>query len=197
MGMVGRPRIEARERYACGKAKSKPEVASPAMVRRIINEARRGAADPALGSVIGQLRLRDLIDTRQMSAGLRYAELCADYDRMKGIPRRSAASPSYQAGLRRTGGNDAEDEGIVAELLRNGGDVRELAKKNARLRALVRIVTAHEAAQKALLECGQPVWRLVREVAIYDRTIDAWHRPQLIRGLDALMAHFDLTGFRK
>lgn len=197
MSQTGRNRDTTRARYACGKLKSKPEFASPAMVRRILIEAKRGAADASLGSVLGQMRLLDQIDSRQMSAGMRYAELCASYDRMKGLPRRSAASPSYQEGLRRTGGHDAEDEGIVAELLRNGGDVRELAKRNARMRALVRVVISHDAAQKALLACGERAWRLVREVAVYDNAIAAWDRPHLVRGLQALLAHFDLTAFRK
>lgn len=199
MSHIGRSRDNTRDRYACGKLKpkAKPEIASPAVVQRILDMALRGATDPAIGSVLGRLRLADHITTKQMSAGMRYAEMCAEHDRIKGIPRRTAASPSYQAGVGRAGGGDAEDEAIIAELLRNGGNVRELAKSNARMRVLVRIVVQHEAAQKALLQAGERAWRLVRSAAIYDEPINAWDRPHLVRGLDALLAHFDLTGFRK
>lgn len=195
MTKVSYLKSDQRERYACGKMK--PEVASPAEIRRIVEQAKKGAADARLGTVIGRLMLESKITRDQMVAAEHYAELCARYDRLKGMPRRSAASPSYQAGLRVSGSGDAEDEMIVAELLRNGGNVRMVAKKNARMRAIVRVVVAYDGAHGALKECGRRVFDLVQAAVLDDKPVESWLRPHLQRGLDALHAHFTLTGFRK
>lgn len=182
---------EAVRHYPCGK--SRPEYAPPALVRRIVDQARKGAADPLLGTEVGRLRLDQVISDKQLAAAVRYAEVCADYDRLKGLPKRSAASPSYQAGLRRGGGNDAEDEAIVRELLRNGGDLAAVAKGNRRVRRIVRAVERHDDAQRAVASCGMVVFKLLRRVVIYDEPCEWWRRPQLVRGLEALSKHFELT----
>lgn len=192
MGKTGKCRIENRERYACGKLK--PETASPTLVRRIIDQAKRGAGDPLFGTALGMLRLADKLTDRQVAAGTRYAEICGTYDRIKGIPRRTAASPSYQVGLGKSHGTDLEDEFIIAELARCAGDKAAVARSSPKMRAIVRATVRHDAAQAVLMGCGEAAFKAVRQLCVFDDAVEYWRRPQLVRGLDALHSHFELTG---
>ncbi len=54
------------------------------------------AHSPRFGLRGFTLRLTDKLTDKQVAAGTRYAEICGTYDRIKGTPRRTAASPSYE-----------------------------------------------------------------------------------------------------
>lgn len=112
---MGRLKL-AGERYPSGKLK--PQTTPPAMVRRIIDAARVRASDPLLSTEIGRLRLTGVVTDSDLAAAIVYAEAVGAYDRMKGLPSRTAASPSYERGYGAGAGElDFEDEMILADLL--------------------------------------------------------------------------------
>lgn len=188
---MARPR-KAGARYPSGKLK--PETAPPAQVRRIIDEAKRRARDPLLGYELGRLRLNDVLTDSQTSAGLRFAALAGCYDRAKGLPRRTAKSPSYESGFASGGTSSQEDDEIIEALRNNGGDVVELAKTSDTVRAILRAERRYNAAASALDGAGREAVRAVRALTLDDDTMPAIRHDALKRGLDALIAHFRLTG---
>ena len=97
--MKGRDRKSFRDRYPGGRIKVEPMGYPPTLVRRMIDTAAKDASNPLLGSALGQLRLAGVITDIACSAGMRFCELVATYDRLKGLPPRHAKGASYQAGL--------------------------------------------------------------------------------------------------
>lgn len=94
------------ERYPSGDLK--PERFPPTTVRRILDEARRQAVTPLLGSVVGVMLLDEKLTTPQFSALNEWASFVGKYDRLFGNKARTVKSPSYQAGL--GGGEDEPDQ---------------------------------------------------------------------------------------
>lgn len=161
----GRPRVADRPRYPSGKLK--PEVAPPTVIRRLINEALRGAANPLFGSQLGRYRLANKIDNHQLSAGMHFAEIVANWHRVQGLPAPFPKSATLQHGLGKSLSADAP-----AHVIEAVGD-------------------AYRAAMKALEQTGRPAQRAVVAVAILDRdTLDLFG---LKAGLDALATHLRLT----
>lgn len=160
-----RKRVLDRPRYPSGKLK--PEVAAPTIVRRILNDAIRGAANPLLGSTLGRLRLSDQIDNDQLAAGTRFAEIVANWYRVQGMPSPFPKSATLQVGLGRSLSADAP------------ADVIDAAGK------------AYRSAMKALEGAGRGAQRAVVSVAVMDRT--TLDLVGMRAGLDALSAHFRLT----
>ena len=98
MAKVGRKPISA-ERYASGRVKPPHlrdvQIPPPAAIKRTMEAALRAAGDPRWASMVGRLRLcRDLTE-RQFNAAEAYRRLRGRFDRMMGLPRRSARSCLY------------------------------------------------------------------------------------------------------
>ncbi len=96
---VGR-KPHAGERYASGGIKpvdKRDKGFSPVVVRRIVDLAQRGAADPRLASVVGVLHLTGEVTAVQFSAASHYAKVRGRYDRATGVPGRFTLSPDYGA----------------------------------------------------------------------------------------------------
>lgn len=92
------------ERYPSGDLK--PDRYPPTTVRRILDEARRQAVTPLLGSVVGVMLLDRKLTEPQFSALNEWAGFVGRYDRLVGNKARTVKSPSYQKGL--SGGGEAE-----------------------------------------------------------------------------------------
>jgi hypothetical protein len=107
----GRPRL-AGDRYPSGQLKpvgKQPDGTPPAKIRRAVDLALHGAADPVLATPLGWLRLHNKLTDSQVAAGIAYAKLRGQADRALGLPRRSIASPSYEVGYGSRGSSAAPD----------------------------------------------------------------------------------------
>ena len=96
-GKVGRP-AQAGERYPSGKLKpadKREGGPAPALIKRTVEAALRGAGDPLYGTSLGQLFLRGEITAPQLAAGNAFARLQGRYDRAMGMPCRFTASADY------------------------------------------------------------------------------------------------------
>ena len=98
MAKTGRKPV-AGERYASGRLKPvhlrDVHTPSPVAVRRTMEAALRIANDPRWGSMVGRLRLMRDLTERQFNAAEAYGRLRGRFDRMMGLPRRSARSCLY------------------------------------------------------------------------------------------------------
>lgn len=155
-----------RARYPGGKLK--PELASPTLVRRIIDQARRDASNPLLGSELGRLRLTGVLDDRQVAAGQRFGELVGQYDRIKGIPNRVPKSPAWERGAGKSTRADLDQ------------------------RLIDQAISRYLSAYAALAAIGRRVQGVVVNVTIYDDCAPSFDQPYLVRGLNGLAAHFGL-----
>jgi hypothetical protein len=96
-GRAGRP-AQSGERYPSGKLKpadKREGGPAPALIKRTVEAALRGAADPLYGTSLGVLFLRGEITASQLAAGNAFARLQGRYDRAMGMPCRFTASPDY------------------------------------------------------------------------------------------------------
>lgn len=109
---MGRTR-NAGERYPSGKLKT-PATRPGAEIRRIVDLARRKAADPILGTPIGWLRLQNELSDLMVRAAETYATQRRAYDAAQGMGGRSARSPDLGASPRAGGGqSDTRDARAV------------------------------------------------------------------------------------
>lgn len=185
---MARPRSN-RDRYPNGQTKhAQGEYASPAMVRRMLDDARLRCGDPRLGTVLGRMRLAGEINDRQYAAGMRYAEIVGAYDRTMGLPRRQAASPSYQSG--RGGGSAGTlDDDRVIELLAHlreidDGSLKRLARTDPAASRVWRARVAYGEAMQGL-SAGEK--RVLNAVVIDDQPAPDWAASMLLRhALDGL-----------
>lgn len=69
---------------------------SPALIARIKDAAVLRMSDPLLGTRLGWLVMSGDITSAQAAAGFQFACIFDEYARVKGFPRRSAASPSFE-----------------------------------------------------------------------------------------------------
>lgn len=78
--MAGRPRKNA-QRHPCGKIVQALQDSgySPAVARRLIDNAARGAADAVFGTPLGRLHLEGKINATQFAAGKKWDQVNADY----------------------------------------------------------------------------------------------------------------------
>ena len=92
----GRP-AQPGARYPGGKLKAEPADAVAKWKRaRVLAEQQ--IIDPRWGSAIAQLVFFRRLSEREAAAADRWAEWVGRHDRIKGFPRRSAASPQYEGG---------------------------------------------------------------------------------------------------
>ena len=96
----GRPRQQG-ERFPCGKLKGEadPEPRAVAAFKRARVLAEAQVIDPRWGSAVAQLVFFRRLSDREAAAADRWAEWVGRHDRIKGFPRRSAASPRYDVGF--------------------------------------------------------------------------------------------------
>lgn len=84
------------ERKANG---AKPQGVAPAVFYRIREHGVRLGVDPRLSTVLGRMGMFKELSEAEVDAGFRIAEIYGRYEGLKGIPRRTAASPSYERGF--------------------------------------------------------------------------------------------------
>lgn len=168
-----RRRTQGRERYPSGKLKpiSAAEFATPTTVRRMLDQALKAASNPLLGSELGRLRLTGVLTDREMSAGLRYAEIVGRYHRIKGVPQPSVRSVAYEQGTARGRSliNDPDPETVVT-ISRN-----------------------FDSARAVLARFGRSMISIVDSITVFEAPIVAGAYGALRCGLSALAAHFGLT----
>lgn len=178
---MGRPKL-AGERYPCGKLK--PEVAPPAMVRRIISQAKTTARNPLLGTEAGRLRLNGVITSKELEAANAFATAVGKHDRLKGYPSRTTASPLYERGYGSAGDLDMEDEMILRDL--RAGDVAAAADRSPRLRRILKATRQFESLETAVTAAGRAAYRAVYDVVILDEPIPVGRHADLVAGLRAV-----------
>lgn len=84
------------DRYPSGD--KKPGMA-PTVFFRIREYGGRLGIDPRLSTVLGRMGCFRELSEAEVDAGFRIAEVYGRYEHLKGIPRRTAASPSYERGF--------------------------------------------------------------------------------------------------
>jgi len=97
---TGRPR-RAAERFSSGGLKQKPDetdARAPTLWRRIKDGAVRGGAHPYAGTVLGRLSIFGTLSDAEVETGFRVGEIVGRYERLRGLPPRSSASPAYEQG---------------------------------------------------------------------------------------------------
>lgn len=167
---AGRKRLIGRERYDNGRTMPEDNGPSPAMVRDIIHGAMRAAMDPLLRTEIGRMRLEKFIDDNECSAGMKFAEAAAAYDRMKGIPPRFARSPDYIGGYGKSLREEPDQRSIDAALSRYDGALRALG----------------------------PAANAVIDIVVYDQLpVGELDRRMVKSGLARLAVYFGLTTAKK
>lgn len=168
----GRPRKESAPRYESGRLR--PVKSSPAAIRRVVDAAMQGAADPLLGTPLGWLMLHKALSSRQVSAGVAYAQCRRRYDRALKCPPRTARSPAYEAGI----GRAFEEEEL-------GHEEEEVE------RSICQFLDVQDAISV------EPVVR-TRIIALLDRVCvellhpTAWELEDLSTALNRLVRHFKI-----
>lgn len=172
MAKAGRKPVEG-ERYASGRIKPPhlrdAHAPPPTVVRRTMDAALRAAGDPRWGSAVGRLRLcRDLTE-RQFSAAEAYGRLRGRFDRVMGLPRRSARSCLYDV----EGGRSAHEMSDAAMVALRGEHAAMLASVEGGI-GVARVAVTASGARRALdgiaaLRGHQA--RAGRTVAMLDRIV--------------------------
>lgn len=72
---------------------------APTTFYRIREHGVRLGTDPRLATVLGRMGLFNELSAAEVDAGFRVAEIYGAYEATMGMPRRHAASPSYQRGF--------------------------------------------------------------------------------------------------
>lgn len=189
---MGRTAVVGRDRWPNGRLK--PETAPPALVKRIVDDAKRGAADPRLGSVLGHYRLTDVLSDREFSAGDLFAKIVAVHDRLKGLPKRSARSPSFEIGYGSSVYSDIADDDAIAALAMAGGRKSLAAFDNLNVAAVLSAERRLRRAENAVISAiGRAGLRLVSAVCVEDRRVLPTDHAALKSGLAAIADAFDLT----
>jgi hypothetical protein len=105
----GRPRKEGA-RHPGGKLRQ--DGIPPALWRRIRDHGVRLGVDPRVASVIGRLGLLRILSDIEVEVAFRAAEVYGRFETFNNLPRRAAASPSYQTGR---GGAEIDMERLTTE----------------------------------------------------------------------------------
>ncbi len=172
----GRPRRTDAKRYKDGKVSDMEQPryqedprTLTAWKRAAVHHVELGL-DPRIGTSFGRLYVTKRLNEPQFTAACKWSQLIDDYDVLILGKRRVAKPPAYE---RTSPGESAErsPEGIE------------------------RFLTKFRAAHSALLVAGKlaevAVTRLCR-----DEGVGAYF-DDILRGLDALAAHWQLTGVKK
>lgn len=166
----GRPRNPGA-RYPSGKlkpAEAQPGT-PPAKIRRAVDLALAGAADPMLATAVGWLRLHAILTDTQVAGAQAYAKLQGQYDGAIGLPRRSAASPAYGSGFSSGNGREPDDR-TVATIKRRYTELREVVRCS-----------------------GPKAPGMMERVCIEDIHPTAWELTDFISTLNAVVKHLRIT----
>ncbi|MFK4486697.1 hypothetical protein ABIA45_001775 [Bradyrhizobium sp. USDA 336] len=100
MASTRKPYDPSARRVAERKANgAKPHGVAPTAFFRIKEYGPRLGVDPRLTTVLGRMGMFKELSDAEVDAGFRIAEVYGRYEWLKGLPRRSAASPSYEHGF--------------------------------------------------------------------------------------------------
>jgi hypothetical protein len=174
------PKRRKGDRYPSGKLKPEDP---PAAVRRMLDLARAGAADQLLATQLGWLRVNGLLDDRQVAAGMRFAAIVGQHDRVHGLPRRATPALSYQRGFGGFGGGRAEFNPDSPDY-----DAEKIVAIIGRYEEVVDVLRGLDPSGKT--------HRLIVAVAVEDQAPEWSDRAALARGLDALARYFKLPPAR-
>ncbi len=172
MAKAGRKPV-AGERYANGRIKP-PHLRDvltppPTAIRRTMEAALRGAGDPRWGSMIGRLRLGRELTERQFNAAEAYGRLRGRFDRMMGLPRRSARSCLYDVEAGRSA-QEMSDGAIAALREEHGAMLAGVEGGLGVARVAVTAGGARRALDAAVAERSRQA-RTGRTVAMLDRIV--------------------------
>lgn len=171
----GRPATQNVQRYACGKVRreyrtqkgeTEMQIRSTVLAYRARAVGEADAGRNEAGYELGRMMLRGQITGRQHRAGCEYALLVADYQRAIGLP-----SP-YPQGI---------DLGATRGL--SLGSEPDAARVRRTVNQYMQSITALSGA-------GRAAERAVREVCVYDRSMQDVEN--LRSGLNALAAFFNI-----
>jgi hypothetical protein len=166
----GRKRKDG-DRYPSGKlkpAEAQPGT-PPAKIRRAVDLALAGAADPMLATAVGWLRLHAILTDTQVAGAQAYAKLQGQYDSAIGLPRRSAASPAYGSGFS-SGSNREPDDRMIATVKRRYAELRDVVRCS-----------------------GPKATGIMERVCIEDAHPTAWELTDFISTLNAVVKHLRIT----
>ncbi|MCA1458073.1 hypothetical protein I6F35_33610 [Bradyrhizobium sp. BRP22] len=109
---------------------------APTVFYRLREHGARLGADPRLATVLGRMGLFKELSDGEVDAGFKIAEIYGRYESLKGMPRRSAASPSYERGF---GSKDSldTDRMLPDELKKHQRAVKRATKAFDRLQRLM------------------------------------------------------------
>jgi len=161
--------------YPSGKKRPETGIAPSAFVR-MREHAVRLAIDPRLATVIGRMGLFKELTPAEADAGWKVAEVYGRFEALEGVPRRTAASPSYQSSY----GKREIDTSRMSpdELKRLERTVRRAGKAYRRLQDWF---TSNE--QRALVE----------RACVDDEMINPVLKPQLAAALRQLAERWGLV----
>lgn len=154
--------------YPSGKKRPDTGIA-PTAFARLRDHAVRLAIDPRLATVVGRMGLFKELSPAEVDAAFKVAEIYGRYEAMEGIPRRSAASPSYQSSF---GKREIDTSRMTPEEVKR----HERAQRRAR-KAYSRLQDWYvDEVQRALIE----------DVCVNDQMVNPVFKPRLAASLRAL-----------
>lgn len=164
--------IEIPPRYPSGERKPDEDRGkAPALVKRIMDHAVSIGADARCATELGRMHLQGVITESEFAAGLLYAEDVGAYERIKGHPRRTARSPSFDSGY---GRSDLDLEALE----RMDPEAAEKAKTRLN-RQERRILKRYEKAQLHIPHLPILLSTLLEQVCCNDLPVMAVHHPAI------------------
>lgn len=177
---VGRP-AQPGPRYPSGRRKPEGDPRGRLIWRTLKENGLKLGADPRTRTQLSLLGLTGELTDSQVEAGFKFAGVYGRYERLKRLPRRSAASPSY---MRAFGDPDGDDDPI---------DPIALEKLERRIRRAAEQFDAVQKLFKELPAGAQAQLRaLVESVCIEDRPPGTMVLPELRALLDRIAEHFKI-----
>lgn len=147
------PKPAPGERYPSGKKKPDGSIA-PTTFYRLREHGVRLGADPRLTTVIGRMGLFKELTDAEVDAAFRVAEIYGRYEHLKGIPKRHAASPSYQSGF---GNKDVDINRLTDdEIKRHKRAVRRAEKAYDKLQGMLAHDLMRDLVERACCDDVEP-----------------------------------------
>lgn len=184
-GTGGYPAVSPRLRYASGQPAQREviDAESPTLIQRLKAEVLPIARDNRLASKLGIYHLRGLITETECEAGFRYAQVVGAYDRLKGTPRRTAKSQSYEFGF----GGETD---LNLEMLERMDPETASKIKDKRLRRLRKAEKAFNRVTATIPGLPIHIDTVVNAVCLSDEDIHSSYIPVLRAQLQRFMVHF-------
>lgn len=175
-----RSSLVPRRRFKNGHVAPEPAGRySPALLKRMEDEAVKTALNPIWGTIVGKLAMKGDLTASQAAAAFEFAALQGRYDALKGMPPRSAQSPSYQLG--RGGGGmdlsrlDPEDRTTQERLQR-----KRIGRVERQLQSALDCIPPNRVLRGA-----------IEDLVVNDRLISLIALPDVRIVLDNLASHFE------